>query len=91
MARAVDNLLEQYETFMDDPTLFYAIFEYLPASYQYQLLLNLLEYDEYLVEGDVEEGRRQEGKIIISNMCIILVSEEGKHYILCALPQPFDI
>lgn len=91
MNQTTEILLERYEPHMEDNDLFYAIFDYLPTSYQYQVIMNLLEYDEYLKPGNTLTGEKQEGIICIRDMCILLVDVEGGNHVLCALPQPFDI
>lgn len=91
MKETTAELLERYESFIEDQVLFYCLFDYLPTCYQYQFIVNLISYEDLLIPGDVVEGTAQEGSIKIDNHCIVLEDSQGDIYVLCALPQTFDI
>ena len=65
MYDTTNDLLDRFEQYMTDPDAFYAIFDFLPASYQYTLILNLLKHEHLLDEGSRYTGKKQEGEIKI--------------------------
>lgn len=87
----VIDYIERFEQYMQDIELFYAIFELMPQSYKYQVVMNLIEVEPLLQEGDIRKGIKRRGCILVQDYCITCIDKDSRQHVLCALPQPFDI
>lgn len=86
----LEEFLVQYYDHIEDYEALIYLLSLLPQSYQYIFLLNLLEQEGNMVEGDLYEGMALEGIIKIKHRQII-IEFESYDEVLLDLPPKWDL